>query len=125
MKLLLDTHTLFWSVVDDTQLSALAHATLSDMEPAMQDVTLAHAKEHLEELIERARRGEDVRISDAVLGAVKLTPVATPGERSVRPVAGGAGTDRGDDAGHRRPQGARTRSELVVVSGAARLRTCG
>ena len=42
----------------------------------MQDVTLAHAKEHLEELIERAARGEDVRICDPKLGAVRLTAVA-------------------------------------------------
>ena len=41
----------------------------------MQDVTLTHAKEHLEELIERAARGEDVRISDAKLGTVKLQPL--------------------------------------------------
>ncbi len=43
----------------------------------MEDVDLRHAKEHLEELIERARRGEDVRISDAKGGAVKLTPVSS------------------------------------------------
>lgn len=30
----------------------------------MDTVTLAHAKEHLEELMERASKGEDVRISD-------------------------------------------------------------
>ena len=41
----------------------------------MEDVDLRHAKEHLEELIARARRGEDVRISDPEGGAVKLTPV--------------------------------------------------
>ena len=40
----------------------------------MDDVTIPHAKEHLEELIARARRGEDVRISDPKLGTVKLTP---------------------------------------------------
>jgi prevent-host-death family protein len=43
----------------------------------MEDVDLRHAKEHLEELIERARRGEDVRISDANGGAVKLTPIGS------------------------------------------------
>ena len=43
----------------------------------MEDVDLRHAKEHLEELIERARRGEDVRISDEKGGAVKLTPVSS------------------------------------------------
>lgn len=41
----------------------------------MEDVDLRHAKEHLEELMERARRGEDVRIADAKGGAVRLTPV--------------------------------------------------
>ena len=54
------------------------------MEPHVEDVTLTHAKEHLEELIERARRGEDVRISDPVLGAVKLTPVGTQPDRIVK-----------------------------------------
>ena len=42
----------------------------------MEDVTLDHAKDHLEELIERAARGEDIRISDPKLGTVKLEPVA-------------------------------------------------
>ncbi len=44
----------------------------------MEDVTLTHAKEHLEELIARAARGEDVRISDPKLGTVRLQPVAQP-----------------------------------------------
>ncbi len=44
----------------------------------MEDVDLRHAKEHLEELIERARRGEDVRIADPKGGAVRLTPVQGP-----------------------------------------------
>ena len=44
----------------------------------MEDVDLRHAKEHLEELIERARRGEDVRISDPKGGTVRLTPVREP-----------------------------------------------
>jgi prevent-host-death family protein len=39
-------------------------------------VTLTHAKEHLEELIERARRGEPVRITDPRLGTVRLLPEA-------------------------------------------------
>ena len=44
----------------------------------MEDVSLAHAKDHLEELIARASRGEDVRISDPELGTVvRLLPVAT------------------------------------------------
>ena len=39
----------------------------------MEDVTLAHAKEHLEDLVRRAAAGEDVRISDPAIGTVKLT----------------------------------------------------
>lgn len=38
----------------------------------MQDVSLDHAKAHLEELIARASRGEPVRISDPALGSVRL-----------------------------------------------------
>lgn len=38
----------------------------------MEDVDLRYAKEHLEELIERVRRGEDVRISDPEGGALRL-----------------------------------------------------
>jgi antitoxin (DNA-binding transcriptional repressor) of toxin-antitoxin stability system len=45
----------------------------------MLDVTLDHAKEHLEDLIERARRGEDVRIATAD-GAVRLQPL--PAEKA-------------------------------------------
>jgi antitoxin (DNA-binding transcriptional repressor) of toxin-antitoxin stability system len=41
----------------------------------MEDIDLRHAKEHLEDLIQRATRGEDVRISDPKLGTVRLTPV--------------------------------------------------
>lgn len=44
----------------------------------MEDVKLAHAKEHLEELIARAAHGEEVRIVDPKAGAVKLTPVREP-----------------------------------------------
>jgi len=40
----------------------------------MDDVSLSHAKEHLEELVARAARGEVVRIVDPKLGSVKLTP---------------------------------------------------
>jgi prevent-host-death family protein len=43
----------------------------------MEDVSLTHAKDHLEELIERASKGEDIRISDPNLGTVKLLPVQT------------------------------------------------
>ena len=42
----------------------------------MEQVTLAEAKEHLDELMQRAARGEDVRIADPQLGTVKLQPVA-------------------------------------------------
>lgn len=42
----------------------------------MEDVTIAHAKEHLEELVARAAQGEEVHIVDPKLGAVKLTPIA-------------------------------------------------
>jgi antitoxin (DNA-binding transcriptional repressor) of toxin-antitoxin stability system len=41
----------------------------------MDTVDLAHAKDHLVELLERAVRGEDVRISDAAIGTVKLTVI--------------------------------------------------
>ena len=41
----------------------------------MENVTLAHAKEHLEELVARAARGEDVRIVDPNIGTVRLTPI--------------------------------------------------
>ena len=41
----------------------------------MEDVDLRHAKEHLEELLERASRGEDVRISDPKLGTIQLRAV--------------------------------------------------
>ena len=38
----------------------------------MENVTLAEAKEHLEELIERVSQGGDVRISDPRLGTIRL-----------------------------------------------------
>ena len=41
----------------------------------MEDVTLAHAKEHLEELVRRAAAGEEVRISDPEVGTVVLAAV--------------------------------------------------
>jgi hypothetical protein len=44
----------------------------------MEAVTLAYAKEHLEELIERATNGEDIRTSDERLGTVRLLPVGVP-----------------------------------------------
>ena len=42
----------------------------------MEDVSLAHAKEHLEELVRRAAAGEEVRIVDPEIGAVTLVPGA-------------------------------------------------
>lgn len=47
----------------------------------MEDVDLRYAKEHLEELIERAARGEDVRISGSRLGPVRLQPVRQSTDR--------------------------------------------
>ena len=44
----------------------------------MEDVTLAEAKERLEELIERAARGEVVRIVDPKAGKVRLLPERVP-----------------------------------------------
>jgi antitoxin (DNA-binding transcriptional repressor) of toxin-antitoxin stability system len=53
----------------------------------MEDVSVAHAKEHLEELVARAARGEDVSIVDPKIGKIKLTPAGneeTPPRRSRR-----------------------------------------
>jgi antitoxin (DNA-binding transcriptional repressor) of toxin-antitoxin stability system len=50
----------------------------------VEDVSLTHAKDHLEELIERAAKGEDIRISDPKLGTVKLLPVSA-GARDEKP----------------------------------------
>ena len=44
----------------------------------MEDIPLSHAKAHLEELLERAARGEDLRIVDARIGAVKLVVAEMP-----------------------------------------------
>jgi antitoxin (DNA-binding transcriptional repressor) of toxin-antitoxin stability system len=44
----------------------------------MEDVSLTHAKDHLEELVRRAARGEEIHISDATLGTVRLTRVRAP-----------------------------------------------
>lgn len=45
---------------------------------AREDVDVPHVKEHLEELIERARRGDDVCISDAKGGTVRLVRAEAP-----------------------------------------------
>ena len=50
----------------------------------MEDVTLAHAKEHLEDLVARAIRGEDVRISDPNIGSGKLSAIGKPDVAEVR-----------------------------------------
>ena len=44
----------------------------------MDTVSLKDAKEHLEELLEKAARGEDVRIRDTKHGTMRLTPVREP-----------------------------------------------
>ena len=50
----------------------------------MEDISLAHAKEHLEELLERARRGEDVRIVVPDKGAIRLLPAEPEAPRDER-----------------------------------------
>lgn len=52
----------------------------------MDDATIDYAKQHLEELIERALNGEDVRISDPRLGTVQLA--AAPGSSRTRRIPG-------------------------------------
>ena len=49
----------------------------------MEDVSVDHAKEHLEELVARAVRGEDVSIVDPKVGKVKLT-LAEKGATHIR-----------------------------------------
>jgi antitoxin (DNA-binding transcriptional repressor) of toxin-antitoxin stability system len=51
----------------------------------MEDVSLTHAKEHLEELVERAAKGEDIRISDPKVGTVRLQPVTAATDKGKRP----------------------------------------
>lgn len=51
----------------------------------MEDVTLAHAKSHLEELIARAVKGAEICIVDPALGRVKLTPTAGPSAEKRHP----------------------------------------
>ncbi len=48
----------------------------------MEDVTLAHAKAHLSELVDRASRGEQVRITRRGRPVASLTGV----ERQIKPV---------------------------------------
>ncbi len=48
----------------------------------MDDVSIKDAKEQLEELLDRAARGEDVRITDPKIGVVRLTRISAPTEPS-------------------------------------------
>ena len=41
----------------------------------MEDVSIAEAKEQLEDLVQRAARGEEVRITDPKLGSLRLVRV--------------------------------------------------
>ena len=59
----------------------------------MEDVTLSHAKEHLEELFARAARGEEITISDPAIGSVCLKAKDTgtpkqPGKRQLGRLTG-------------------------------------
>jgi len=51
----------------------------------MEDVTIAHAKEHLEDLVARAARGEDVRIAQPGVATVRLTVVESAVQPERRP----------------------------------------
>ena len=49
----------------------------------MDNVNLAQAKEHIEELLARAANGEEICVTDPTIGTVKLVGVA--GSRTKRP----------------------------------------
>ena len=49
----------------------------------MDNVSLAQAKEHIEELLARAANGEEICVTDPTIGTVKLVGVA--GSRTKRP----------------------------------------
>ena len=51
----------------------------------MDDFDLRHAKEHLEELIQRAAKGEDVRIAQPGVATVRLIVVEPSVEPQPRP----------------------------------------
>jgi antitoxin (DNA-binding transcriptional repressor) of toxin-antitoxin stability system len=51
----------------------------------MDSFTITEAKERLEDLLKRASNGEDVRISDPVLGTVKLAAVPADGFVPLKP----------------------------------------
>ncbi len=44
----------------------------------METVDLKYAKEHLEELLDRAAKGEDVFVSGPDIGTVRFIPVSPP-----------------------------------------------
>ena len=44
----------------------------------MEDVDLRYAKEHLEEVLARAARGEEIVIADPAIGKVRLSAVKQP-----------------------------------------------
>ena len=54
----------------------------------MEDISIAQAKEHLEELIARAGKGEEVLITDPVLGTVRLQNVSSTPHKRQKRVAG-------------------------------------
>jgi hypothetical protein len=60
-------------------VGAWCGAAVYDVNLVMTDVTVAHAKEHLDELIELAARGDDVRIVHPAYGAVRLGPTVGAG----------------------------------------------
>ena len=51
----------------------------------MEDVDLRHAKEHLEDLIARAARGEEVRIAQPGLATVQLMVVGAASDMAAKP----------------------------------------
>ena len=46
---------------------------LQHWRPLMEDVDIRYAKEHLEELLARAARGEEIVITDPAIGKILLT----------------------------------------------------
>ena len=51
----------------------------------MDDVSLAYARDHLDELLQRAARGEDVRITDPSVGTVRLQAVTAAPATETKP----------------------------------------
>ncbi len=52
----------------------------------MERVTLDYAREHLDELIERAAKGEDVQIADPKHGNLQLLPVSRQPRKAFVPL---------------------------------------